>query len=81
MKFWWNAIIQPWANGLLKHRATKLLVLGCDSIVNVWVKEERSSMSLGELEDKFVISREEEITYLKFVAKIEQCKWDEMLKT
>jgi hypothetical protein len=55
-------------------------VLGCDSVVNVWVKEERSSMFVGELEDKFVISREEEITYLKFVAKIEQCKWDEMLK-
>lgn len=35
---------------------------------------------LRELEDKFVISIEEEITYLKFVAKIEQCKWDEMLK-
>lgn len=51
-----------------------------DSITNVWVKEERSSVFLGELEDKFVISREEEITFLKFVAKIEQCKWDEMLK-
>jgi len=24
MKFWWNAIVQLWANGLLKHRATKL---------------------------------------------------------
>jgi hypothetical protein len=55
-------------------------VLRRDSITNVWVKEERSSVFLGELEDKFVISREEEITFLKFVAKIEQCKWDEMLK-
>jgi len=24
MKFWWSAIVQLWANGLLKHRATKL---------------------------------------------------------
>ncbi len=55
-------------------------MLGCDSIVNVWVKEEIFFVSLRELEDKFVISKEEEIIYLKFVAKIEQCKWDEMLK-
>jgi hypothetical protein len=72
--FWWSKSIQPWDEGFSKDIATKLHLLGWNTIGDSWIIVVGRFATEDDICKKFIMFLEEQSRYGRIVTKLEE-KW------